>query len=317
VIKLVKTVNFPEVGDGARAQLVFVRKYRQNKVTRYIFYRANIQQRVSNELKTWLLDNVVGVSGRQVNDYNTAEDHDYEHVDLNDIDNWSEFNDKAFALDCQEIDDIAKIKTHLIAFMVYIQQNDGIVGTVRRITSGNLLDKTGVYALFLDDSSFSDIKEEKGVRVDKYSDLVFHLSGDTAEGVIKQKWAFNTIFDIYEQQKRESVELLETCTLLDAHPNRDDILSLVQEDRQVQRMLMNPLVREHMGDVDFETMKQLKTEIPEVLSFDIDEANQQVLFPEENRKQAVHDFIKVIALKYWRSLDRDHIAEATPAKFVK
>ena len=45
-----------EIEDKEKAQLVFVRKYRQNKVTRYIFYRANINKKVSEELKKWLKD---------------------------------------------------------------------------------------------------------------------------------------------------------------------------------------------------------------------------------------------------------------------
>ena len=85
----------------------------------------------------------------------------------------------------------------------------------------------------------------------------------------------------------------------------------------IQRMLINPLVKAHLNEVDFETVKELKKEIKEDIAFDIEESSKQIIFPKDNIKAAIRDFIKVISQKFSRSLDNKHIWEGTPERVVK
>ena len=314
---MTKKIKFPDIEDKEKAQLVFVRKYRQNKVTRYIFYRANINKNVSEELKKWLKEHIKKVEDKTLNEYSPDNYKDLEYVDLPSIDKWEFFQKHAFSIKSQEHADLSKIKSNLVAFIIYIQKGKEIIGSIRKITPSNVLNKTGLFTLFLENSAFNELREDKGIRIDKYSDFVFKITKDKSEGVIITKYNFNSIFDVYEQQKKESIKLLKNCTVISSHPESNDIQEIVKSDRTIQRMLINPIVKDHMNEINFDIIKNLKNEIQTTLAFEIDEQNKQIVFPNNNKKEAIRDFIKVISWKYSRSLDSTHIVEGNPEKIIK
>ena len=309
-------INFPKI-ENEDVGLCFVRKSRQNQRTSYHFYKGNISKKISDELKKWLIENLNSLKKTELKPYNPNNYRDAEHLDLDKIDTWAHFKKSAFDLAHQEITGLDTIKHNLIAFIIYIKLKDTIIGQVRKVTSSSLLDKKGLYTLFFDDSAFNELKEQKGIEIDKYADLIFKFTSQSSEGAILHKFEFNSIFDVFSQEKRESVNILKSCKLIDNHQNKQEIIKIVEDDRMIQRMLINPLVKAHLNEVDFETVKELKKEIKEDIAFDIEESSKQIIFPKDNIKAAIRDFIKVISQKFSRSLDNKHIWEGTPERVVK
>ncbi len=315
------TFQFEDIGTP---NLVFIKTYRSQtnegqKETRYTFYRANIGSTVAQKLKEWLLENIGEVNGGKFEEYDiSTEEGDYEYVDLSGIENWEHLKNRAFTLGTQDEVDLRKVKSNLKGYMIYSKIGDNnIIGLVRKITQSSVLDKRGIYRLYLAGSAFNEIKEERNVELDKYADLVFKTNNDVSEGVVLNKPNFNSIFDIQEQQRRQSMDVLDNLELIEDHPQREEIVSIVQEDRRFQKMLINPIVREHMNEVTFDIIRTLKQEIPNELAFDIDEPNEQIIFQDENKKEGIHDFIKVIGWRYSRTVDLSHIIEGTPSEVVK
>ncbi|MEM4335413.1 MAG: hypothetical protein QXY61_00230 [Candidatus Anstonellales archaeon] len=308
-------IKFPEIKKNA--ELRFVRRYRQKGVTRYIFYRANINTEVSQVLKEWLSKEISKISDRELTDYTVDNFQDVEYINLKTIDTWGEFEQKAFTLEHQENEILEKIKNHLIAFIIYVKQDDEIIGYVRKITPKSLLNKKGWYVIFLKDSSFNEIKKQEGVEIDDLADLVFKISKNKSEGAILQKYNFNSIFDIFEQQKNDSIKILEMSDLITKHPEKAEIENMVKSDRQIQQMLLNPLFKSHAKEVDFATLKKLKEEVGDKIHFELDETNKIPIFPADKRREAIKDFIKVISYRYQRDLDSKHILESKPIKMIK
>jgi len=309
------SIKFPDIKKNA--ELCFVRKYIQKGITRYNFYRANINTKVSQVLKEWLIKKTSELSDKKLEEYTVDNFHDTEYINLKDINTWNEFEQKAFTLEHQKDEILEKIKNHLIAFVVYVKQENLIIGYVRKITPTSLLNKRGQYFIFLGDSSFNEIKEQKGIEIDEFADLVFKISENKSEGAILQKYNFNSIFSIFEQQKTDAVKMLEKSDLITKHPQKDEIENIVKSDRQIQRMLLNPLFKEHVNEVGFDTLKKLKEELGDKISFELDENNKLPIFPPDKMKEAIKDFIKTISYRYQRDLEGKHVLESKPIKMIK
>lgn len=319
-------IKFQEISDDEKTQLVFVKKYRQyskeyqqQKETKYVFYRANIVKEVSEKLEIWLVDNIKKVDGKHLIESNTSENGDnLKYVDLSTVERWGFFKDRAFTITTQDDADLFKIKSNLIAYIVYIKNDENdVVGYVRKITPSSVLNQTGRFKLLSSGSVFNEIKEDKGIKIGEHADVIFRIENDISEGVIIDEPNFNSIFDMYEQQENESIKILNNIAIISDHPEKDEIESIVRNDRRIQKMLINPIVEEHMNEITFEIFRILKQEIPETLLFDVDESNKQIIFPEDDKKKAIRDFIKVIGWRYLKSLDLTHIIEGTPAEIIK
>lgn len=315
------TFQFEDIGTP---NLVFIKTYRSQtsegqKETKYTFYRVNIAINVAQKLKDWLIENVNEVNGGKFKEYDiSTEEGEYEYVDLSGIENWKYLKNRAFSLNTQDEIDLRKVKSHLKGYIVYSKiDGENLIGIVRRIYPASVLDQKKMYRLFLTGSAFNEIKEDRNVKIDKDADLVFKSNNEVSEGVVLNKPNFNSVFDINEQQRKQSIEVLGNLELIEDHPQRDEIVSIVRDDRRFQKMLINPIVLEHMNEVTFEVIRSLKQEIPDELAFDIDESNEQIIFPDENKKEGIRHFIKVIGWRYSRTVDLSHIIEGTPSEVVK
>lgn len=186
-------INFPKISK--KVQICFVRKYRQQGKTYYIFYRANINTKVSKVISNWMTNNIASVDSAEVTDYTLDNYQTPEYVDLDTIDAWATFKEKAFSISKQEKSNLVKIKHNLVAFIVYVKLENTIFGYMRKITPSSVLNREGLFQVFLDDSTFNDIKEQKGLEIDPYSDLVFKIHQGKSEGIITKKFNFNSIVD--------------------------------------------------------------------------------------------------------------------------
>jgi len=308
-------INFPAIEKKPR--LCFVRKYRQNKLTRYIFYRADINQKVSRFIKDWLSKRLSEVDNKEYGNYTMDNFDDYEFVDLGTINSWKDFEEKAFSISTQEDSILEKIRHNLIAYIVYVKQKNGTFGFIRKITPSSLLNKKGLYSLFMDNSSFNDIKEQKGIEIDEYSDLVFLKDENGSMGIIRNKYYFNGIFDIFTQQKNDAVEIIHNDPVLQGHPSLNIIEKEVSNNRMFQKMLLNPVVSKNLEVVNFEQFKKAKDDLGTEVSYEVDEENKTIIFPVGSEKDAVHSYIRVKGYKYQKTIDDKHYLESNPERVIK
>ena len=123
-----------------------------------------------------------------------------------------------------------------------------MVGYIRKITPSSVLNQTGMFKLLSSGSVFNEIKEDKGIKIGKHADVIFRIENDISEGIIVDEPNFNLIFDMYKQQEKESIKILNNIAIISDHPEKDEIESIVQNDRSIQKMLINPIVE---GKADF------------------------------------------------------------------
>lgn len=310
-----RKINFPELEK--KPQICFVRKYRHKGKTHYMFYHAKIKKKVSGVLLSWLSNNIQRVNGKEFEEATISNFQNPEYVNLNEVDIWQLFKEKAFTLEQENEEILEKIKQGLVAFVVYIKQGSNIIGYARNITPSKVLTKKGLYSIFLDDSTFNDIRERKGIEVDEYADLVFKISDRESEGVILVKYNYNSIFDIITQQRKDSIKALRKSPLFNQHERKSEIEAIVNKNRMLQKMILNPIFKERVSEITFETFKTLKAELNSKVSFEIDETNQKVLFPNDKETEAIKDFIKTISSKFARDIDKKHILEVEPERIVK
>lgn len=312
---MVNKINFPTIEK--KINLCFVRKYRQGGKSHYIFYRANIKKKVSEKLKNWLSEHIQKVNNKEFLDYNKNNFEDWQYINLNGINSWTNFLEKAFSLETQEEEILSKIKNQLTAFIIYHKKGNEIIGYTRRISSSSVLFKEGLFSLFLEDSAFNELKEKKGVEIDKYADLIFSINKDESEGIILHKYDFNGTFDIFEQQKNEAVRVAQSEDFLKEIRQGQGIREIIEKDRTIQKMLTNSVIFPYMKEVNFETLKKLKEEGGSEISFKLDEENKKIIFPEEDKKKAIHDYIKAKSYKYQKDLNDKHLLESNPEKVIK
>jgi len=310
-----KSIDFPDT--NLNVELCFIRKTRQNKKTYYIFSRADLHKDVAKELTKWLKEKIGKHTGKNYPNYSPLEYGNIEHIDLSGLDVWPKYKKDAFDIAPKSDDPLSKIKTNLCGVIFYVKLKDSIIGMMRKITPGNLLSKKGRYTLFIDNSAFNSLKENKGIILDKDADLLFYFSNDKDEALILNKYNFNYLFDIFEQQQKDSQAILDLCKFTKGHECIDELKNSVETDRQIQKMLLNPIVKEHMHEVTFDVIKKLKTELPEELSYDIDEKNKKIIFPEAKRREAIKSFIKVLSHRITQTVDGKHLIDGNPERVLK
>jgi hypothetical protein len=308
-------INFPAIEK--KVNLCFVRKYRNKGKSYYVFYRANINNKVSQKLKEWFQNQINQIDNKEYPIYTKTNFEDYEYVQLDNVSVWQDFLDKAFSLETQEDEILSKIKNQLTAFIVYHKKGNEIIGYSRRILPSSVLSKEGLFALFLEDSSFSDLVEQKGVEIDKYADLVFKITKEKSEGIILNKYNFNGTFDIIEQQKNEALEIIRRDPIIKNNPSFSMVESEISKNRTFQKMLLNPVVNKNLEAVDYEYLKTAKEKLGTEIEYNLDEQNKTIIFPVGKEKEAIHSYLKAKGYKYQKTIDDKHYLESNPERVIK
>ena len=86
---MTKTIEFPKIDQNV--ELCFVRRYRQNSKTNYIFSRAELHKGVAKELTKWLKEKVTRHQGKKFPNYNPIEYGNVEYIDLSILDSWKKY----------------------------------------------------------------------------------------------------------------------------------------------------------------------------------------------------------------------------------
>ena len=315
------TIIFPKLNNNNYVQICFIRKYRQNKKSYYVFYNVEIEKEISITLKGWLEKNIYLCNNKSFSSYNPSNysnkyEYEYEYFNFESLDKWTIFSEKAFTIQNEKVE-LSDIKRNLIGYIIYVKIDGFILGQIRKLSPSNVLDKKGFYRLFFDNSKFNDLQEETGLRIDKKADLVFIKSDEKSEAIIFDQKNFKLIFDMHEEEKKEAIKILDKISILKNHPDYDVLMQITSDDRIIQRMLINPVVKNYLNEIDYSTIKQLKLELGDKIAFKIDDENQQIIFKTGNEKKGIHDLIKTVTSKYNRSLNNKHIIESTPTRFLK
>lgn len=308
-------IKFPRIEEES-AQICFVKRHRQKGETKYIFYNVNIHTDVSNKLKTWLSNNVNNFRNMELREYNPSlDDNNQEVIDLSKkVDKWPIFAESAFNINPVQINDLNDIRRSLTGFIIYVKSNGYTIGQIRKIFPKSILSKKGIYKVFFRNGTFNEIKEDIGLQVDDKADLIFMQSDDTSQGVVINKENFKLIFDMREQEKKEAITIFENLKLLSRSKHSAEIRNLVKNDRQIQKMLINPALQQYMDSVNYEILKKLKQKVGDKIAYELDDVNRDFILPESQKKKALKDIIKTMCGRYNQDLKGDHIMESTNIK---
>ena len=97
-----------------------------------------------------------------------------ELVNLNEIEAWSNFDDKAFSgINFSEVD-LKRESSNFVGVMIYVKKGKETWGQIKKVSKMNVLHQKGRYILYFDKNKFNDLIEEKGIRFDRNFDILFY-----------------------------------------------------------------------------------------------------------------------------------------------
>jgi hypothetical protein len=301
--------NFSQF-ENKNPNLCFIKKYRNKGKTYLQFSNASISREVSNQLKEWLKDNFSKIDENSLVDYDpTSYENQKEKIDLGSINVWEKYKESAFTLTSDAGLELEDIKKKIIGFLVYMKEGDKIIGQARKVGKSNVLTKNGLFHLCFDNSAFNKLVEFEGIEIDRDADLLFEISESSSKGVVTNKLNFKYLLDMYEEEKNNALKLAESIKVFKDSSNFEKIKSIINNDRQLQAMLANPLVEQYKEEITIEILVQLKEEVGDEVKFSITKDKKDFILPEEDERFAAHDVVKVIANRYGRSVNDKHVIE--------
>lgn len=309
--------NFPDFitrttdteNDADYAHICFIRKYRDyNKNTKYVFKSPEIDAKnVSNMLLTWLENSYTKIDFDNISKYNAGVPQETnEWTNLNDVGTWSYFlnpinHDFDREISQNELD---KMDTSFAGIMIFCKKDGCVYGQITRLKPRFVLNNSeGFLAIFdSDDNNYiSKLQNEKGFRISSNSDILFNIDSEGfARAVIFSKQQFEDIFDLSQELKRNAIKVLHDIELFVENPAFQEILSFVEQDRTVQKMLNNRVFLEgSVKYLTFEELKRLKEIASDILLFEISEDGNDFVLPDDTKKgKALRQIIKAISRRY-------------------
>jgi hypothetical protein len=310
--------------EGHNAKLCFIKRESSN----YVFYRAEVKDEISKKLKEWLKENINEIKRMSPEDQlkNFTELDEYESFKKE----WKEkFFKKRYEWERYKLKDLKKIYNNLTAFMIYIRYKDDngdtmVVGQVRKIKPSYVLKKDGYWNLLFDGVAFNKITpSNEGVMIDKYADFIFRINlNESSEAIIFNHANFEDILDIREEIKNNAKSIICNSNLSQYLDDSNEIWKIVEGDRTLQRMIVNPRIKKCINNVNIDSFIELKNRLPDnEIGYYIDKENRKIKLPNtgqdeketlKNRKKAIRNIIKVVGYVYSISLDNKHIVEGDP-----
>jgi hypothetical protein len=94
----------------------------------------------------------------------------------------------------------------------------------------------------------------------------------------------------------------------------EEIKKHVERNRQLHKMLLNPVVEKHMNEVDINDLKFVKEKFEDGVSFDIDDNGEKLIFPREDMEKlrAIREIIGVIGCRFGRTVNNKHVFKGKP-----
>lgn len=291
------------------AHICFIRKYRDhNKNTRYVFKSPEIDaNNVSNMFLTWLKNNYMKIDFDNISEYNAGVPQETnEWTNLNDVGAWDYFlnpinHDFDREISQSELD---KMDTSFAGIMIFCRKDGCVYGQIKRLKPKFVLNNSeGFLAIFdqNENNYISKLQNEKGFRISSDSDILFNIDSEgVGRAVIFSKEQFEDIFDLSQELKQNAINVLYNIELFVENPAFQDILSFVEEDRTIQKMLNNRVFLDgSVKYLTFDELKRLKEIAGEILLFEISEEGNDFILPDDAKKgKALRQIIKAISRRY-------------------
>jgi len=333
-----RTVEFPELnGDG---QLIIVKRFpngQESKKYRYSFYHTESTDHIISELKELLSQKMDLVHGNTIPFYHPDLEESPVYVELTE-DNfpyWGNFIGAIVSSENRSRRIPKNLESSLKGYLFYLYSQEYIIGYARRLYPSKVIKKRvlkinrreGVKvhpeALIEKEILLNSIEEVEGIEIDNFVDFIFVITLDEC-GNAHDSWAivfnkcnFESILDVYEHQKTKALSIFSKCTMLAqvlTEQDLEEIRKHVERNRQLHKMLLNPVVEKHMNEVDINDLKFVKEKFEDGVSFDIDDNGEKLIFPREDMEKlrAIREIIGVIGCRFGRTVNNKHVFKGKP-----
>lgn len=327
-------IRFPEI-EGDPHMLIIKRsqlpkKERANdRKYRYSFYQAYMRNDIISAFRDILHNHILSLQNSQENElpkYHPDIEELPCYVELNPIEfpYWDDFID-AIKIGSESRSRRAprKLKSNLWGYVFYLYNDQYAIGYVRKLSPSKVLNKTIITTLIHDGLVFDSIKEVKGIEFDGSIDFVFVVFNDEDPdiidwGIIWNKNNFESLLDVYEYQKQKAMEVLRQCNTLPSVLMDEDLQNFkqaVESNRQLHKMLLNPVTKQYMNEVTIDDFKQVKGKFGNEVSFDIDANTGRVILPpvdSEGYIKAIREVLGVIGARFTKTINDRHISKGKP-----
>ncbi len=306
-------IKLPEFDDEWNLHVVLVKRYRMEengeKKTKYTFFKIGLKKSISDQLKQWLLENFEKLKDVKVMDYNpSVELEELEKVDLRGIDVWEDFEKKAFiGINNREIK-LKEIRYGLSGIIICMKKGNKFYGQIKRLFPSQVLYRKGFFTLFLGEDTFNDLREETGIRLSKKADFIFYGEEKNAEGIILDKENFKAVFDLWEEYRKKAINNSKKIKLFEESKCFGSLCDSIEKDRQIQKMLINPIIEKYLNDLSYSDLVSLKEGAPD-LCFELDKENEDFILPSGKEKEAIKDLIKAVSGRFGFSINQKHLVE--------
>lgn len=311
---------------------------------KYLFYRAEITDEVAESLKEILSTYInslsrLGTESIPVYHPDLEEIPCYVELSSTDFPYWPYFVE-ALRTDYEEERAPKNIESNLWGYLFYLRTPQYAIGYAKRLSKSkvvrkrflkgglvhrgavlNSVEETGEDRLIL---VFNSVEEVEGIEFDNSADFVFVVefgdgdpnNAESSWGIIWNKSGFESLLDVYEHQKKKAMKILEQCRTLPQLLSKEDLANLVstvEKNRQLHKMLLNPVTAEYMNEVTINDFKEVRNKFD--VSFDIDENNQKIILPapnSDNYTKAVREVLSIIGARFGKTINNKHIFKGKP-----
>ncbi|AEH24468.1 hypothetical protein [Pyrococcus yayanosii] len=333
-------VQFPEI-EGT-PQMLIIKRYplrkqsedseSTNKRYRYLFYPAEITDDVAENLKE-ILSNYISMTLNTQGENNLPSYHPdidelpcYVELTSENFPYWQDFVE-VLKLDSDSRQERAPktLETNLWGYLFYLRSENYAIGYAKKLSKSKVLKKKKLLkgGLVHRGILFNSVEEIEGIELDISTDFIFVVKFDQEDnptqswGIIWNKSNFEALLDVYEYQKEKAMGILGQCRTLPQLLSEEDLANLkatVEGNRQLHKMLLNPVTAKYMNEVTINDFKEVKKKFRDV-SFDIDENNQKVLLPSPNSEEyikAVREVLSIIGARFGKTMNNQHIFKGKP-----
>lgn len=301
---------------------------KNQKKYRYSFYLAQLGEDVTNAFEK-VLSNYVDSAQKGENSipiYHPDIEEYPCYVNLNptEFQYWKDFQDSILNSESRSRKKPKKLESNLWGYMFYLHGGRYVIGYAKRLSPSKILKTSVIRAKLHNDIVLDSVQEVEGIEFDRSADFIFVIELDSegnpskSWGIIWNKGGFESLLDVYEHQKQKAMNILGQCQTLPqllSQENLAKLKSTVEGNRQLHKMLLNPVTAKYMNEVTINDFKEVKEKFRDV-SFDLDEEQGKVILPSPDSKKeylkAIREVLSVLGARFTKTLNDDHILRGKP-----
>ncbi len=312
--------------------LLFGKKERRNDETRYSFFEGNtLDDDILTSMLNVLVDNFNNlIDSNIIDQFDEDDDESYILFNLEDINTWNAFEPYVYMVienfkeipqneignynqEPLPITELEGLKRNLNHYIFVNETEEHIFGQITRIMPKLVLINDS--QLLFEEGTFTEIKEESGIKFNPIDSILFFINRDFKICFINNYKDFQEIFDMNQQYLETALNTINDSDFADYC--NFDYEEIINHDRNIQNMLNRELTQYGFENFDFENVNRaydtLTNEIGD-LPFEFNGETFEI--DENNQKESFKSMIKFIGYYYNQSLDGEHIVEGTPRNFI-